>query len=275
MSNNFFNPYQQDPMGAYQYAPTNNVEWTQPLTQEERRSLRSTAPAFDVLNVSKEEMTKAHCAHRDPMKKEFTLVETADGTFKCDQCGEEFNLVDISEEEVEQYVNGIIDVLQTTKMLYVDLPPATIDAYFQMIPFLKKLPKLYKLAHDTFQRATGSSSIRGAYASRNPWMTMGQAVNGVYNGMPNQGMPYGGYDPNYGYGGYAQPNPYQGQAPAGNPFMQNGPAQNQVPFNPTYTQQNGGGYQQPSQNAAPAAQNNNNQSNGNNQTVSTNKQFEV
>lgn len=272
MSNFYNNPYRQEQAAygnSYQYAPQNNVEWTQPLTTEEARSLRTTAPAFDVLNVSKEEMIKSHCAHRDPVRKELTLQEMGDGTFRCALCGEEFNLVDISEEEAEKYVNGIIDMLQTTKTLYVDLPPATIDAYFQMIPFLKKLPKLYRMAHDTFSRATGTSSVRSAYMTRNPWLTMGQAVGGVFNGMPQYGAPY---DPNYGYNQYQNPQVYEPQAPGQNPFMQSQAREaEQVPFNPTYSQQ--GGYNAPVQNQATPA----NSNNGNNNTgaVTTNKQFEV
>ena len=284
--NNYANPYQQEQMAYgnyYQYAPANNVEWTQPLTQEEARSLKTTAPAFDILNVSKEEMIKSHCAHRDPVKKALTLRATGDGqTFVCTQCGEEFNIVDISEEEAEKYVNGIIDMLQTAKTFYVDLPPKTIDAYFQMIPFLKKLPKLYRLAHDTFTRATGSPSVQSAYMSGNPWYMMGQAVSGAYNGMPGY-APAPGYAPQAGYGynqaGYYQAPPVPQQAPVNNvnPFM-SAPAQQQgVPFTQTYSQPAQNGYQAQQAPAAQVPQQAPNAADGqnNNGTVTTNKQFDV
>ena len=274
-NNNYFNPYQQEQAvygNSYQYAPVNNVEWTQPLTQEEARSLKTTVPAFDILNVSKEEMIKSHCAHRDPVKKELTLVEAGDGSFVCTQCGEQFNIVDISEADAEKYVNGVIDILQTAKTLYVDLPPKTIEAFFQMIPFLKKLPRLYTMAHDTFERVSGSPSVRSAYMSGNPWFTMGQAVAGAYNGMPAYGAPYGygGYDPNQ-----VPPQGYNPAPVGANPFMGN-PNQyaNQnngqgVPFNPTYTQN------VPAQTQAAPQPTQNNTGQNNNGAVTTNKQFEV
>ena len=279
--NNYPNPYQQAQTAYgnyYQYAPVNNVEWTQPLTQEEARSLKTTAPAFDILNVSKEEMVKSHCAHRDPIKKQLTLRSTGDGqTFVCTQCGEEFNIVDVSEDEVERYVNGIIDILQTAKTFYVDLPPKTIDAYFQMIPFLKKLPRLYKLAHDTFTRATGNPSVQAAYMSGNPWYTMGQAVSGAYNGMPQYGAPqYGGYAPGYApvQGYYGQPNPTPAAPPQNgvNPLMSSqapADAQGQVPFTPTYSAPQNG-YQAPANQGgqAPAVQDNKGM-------TTTTKQFDV
>ena len=110
-----------------------------------RRPLSKERIASNFRNVSKEEMIKSHCAHRDPVKKELTLVEAGDGSFVCTQCGEQFNIVDISEADAEKYVNGVIDILQTAKTLYVDLPPKTIETFFQMIPFLKKLPRLYTI----------------------------------------------------------------------------------------------------------------------------------
>lgn len=278
--NNYQNPYQQQQAyynGAYQYNPGNSIEWTQPLTQEDRNMLRTKAPEFDVLSIPKEEMVKSRCAHRDPVNKVLTVNDKGDGTYRCSQCGEEFNIVDITEDEAEKYVNAIIDMLQTTKMMYLDLPPATIEQYFQMIPFLKKLPKLYKMAHDTFERATGQSTVQGAYMSGNPWFTMGQAVSGVYNGMPGYVPPQNPYQ---------QYPPYQApQAPqyGSNPFMQGqpvAPVQQNVPFNPTYSQQYG--YQQPpqapAQQSAPAVQHGGDQNGASAQqaqTVTSNKQFDV
>lgn len=285
-NNNYQNPYQQQQAyynGAYQYNPGATMEWTQPLTQEDRNMLRSQAPEFDVLSIPKEEMVKSRCAHRDPVNKVLTVTDKGDGTYRCTQCGEEFNIVDITEDEAEKYVNTLIDMLQTTKMMYLDLPPATIEQYFQMIPFLKKLPKLYKLAHDTFERATGQSSVGQAYMSGNPWFTMGQAVSGVYNGMPgyvppmnNYQNPYQYQQPQYGYQQAPAPAPY-----GANPFMQGQPvvpAQQNVPFNPTYTQQYG--YQQnnqqaPVQQSAPQTQQNGDNKGAGQPTVTSNKQFDV
>lgn len=224
------NGYNQNPYyGAFvQVQPQADIPWTQPLNKEEAATLKKKDPGF-VLKSTEDEILKAKCTHRDPNLRKPTLVQTGERTYKCLQCGEEFNIVDAPEEEIEKYVSTIIDILQTTKMMYVNMPPQAVTAYFNMIPFLEKLPRLYKIAQDVFKRATGANTLQ----------TYGNATGDVFAQLANSvGAGFGGYpyyqqqpqqtmyNPNMGY----NPNMAPMGAPMGSPVM---PAYNPQAVYPT------------------------------------------
>ena len=212
------NGYNQNPYyGAFvQGQPQADIPWTQPLNKEEAATLKKKDPGF-VLKSSEDELLKAKCTHRDPNLRKPTLVQTGERTYKCLQCGEEFNIVDASEEEIEKYVSTIIDILQTTKMMYVNMPPQAVTAYFNMIPFLEKLPKLYKIAQDVFKRATGANTLQ----------TYGNATGDVFAQLANSvGAGFGGYP-------YYQQQPQMYAAPNSMPNMSYNPNMNmnmEVPY---------------------------------------------
>lgn len=238
MTNNYQQPINY--ANAFTYGqPQVSPEWTNPLTPEGEKLLKQKAPEFNVLDVTREEALRATCTHRDPATKTLTIVDTGTGSYRCTKCGAEFNVVDFQDEAtVEQYTNGFVDILQTMKMMYVDLPPATVTAFFQMIPFIEKTPKMYTLSQQTFKRANGNNGIQPGYATSNPWDMLNHAVSSPM-------YPY--QQPGYGY----QQPPMQ-QAPAQQPQI----PQNNQPQAATSVQQN---------EAKPAP----------GETVTTNKQFSL
>ena len=265
--NNYQNPNPY--ANAYTYGqPQPNINWTNPLTKEGEELLKKKSPEFNVLDVSREETLRATCTHRDPATRSLTLVDIGDGSYRCTKCGAVFNMADVDEATVEMYVNTIVDLLQTAKTMYVDLPPATVTAYFQMIPFLEKFPKFYSLANETFRRAVGNSGIQSGYMSSNPFTNLyGAIASPVYPGAA----------PGYyqqPYGGYPQ---YQNTSdPNGNPFMAGAPVQgyyNQPPMNQPVV----GAPQIPAQQNQPQSatsiQQNQQQTPSQGETVTTNKQF--
>lgn len=278
---NNYNPNQfQQPNYGYQYAQQQVpvIQWTNPLDAEGERLLKEKAPEFNLLEVSKEESLRASCTHRDPASRSLTLQPLGNGSYRCTKCGSELNIVTgIDEAEAERHVNGIIDLLQTAKMFYLDMPPASVVGYFQMIPFLEKLPRLLKIAQDTFNKSDAGAAIQGQYQTGNPWANLQQAVASPFNGVPGADytQPWANQQPVQ-----MQP-PVQGmpgQVPQGNVFQQGTPVS---PYNyqqPVYQQPV---YQQPygqppvPQAQAPQAQaTDNNQPSGDDK-VTTKKTFEV
>lgn len=187
--------------GGYQYENPNTLQWTNPLTPEDEKELHRGAQALS-LDIPKEAMLRAKCTHRDPATHNFTIRPADDGNgYVCMKCGAHFNVVDgHSMKEINEIIGGAIDILQTTKMMYVDMTPEVIQAYFVILPFLELAPKMYEAAVNTFKKVMpnttlGQNNVPGNYynayynmvgnAGANPWMNnpMGQMM------YPNQAMP--------------------------------------------------------------------------------------
>ena len=196
--------YYQNPNAQYNGAYTmsqpqqQDIPWTNPLSDQERKLLKEKDPEL-VLVATDKELAQSKCTHRDPQRRCTTLRKLSNGTWKCEQCGAEFNIVDLPVEEIEKYALGVIDILQTTKLMYVNLPPQTVSSFFSMIPFLEKLPKLYETAQNVFRKANGNLGVDNYQDTSNPW----GILNNVVSNPAGFGMPFG-------YGAYNQPmNMYQ------------------------------------------------------------------
>lgn len=220
MNENYYGGY------GYNYAPqpVQQMPWTQGLTDEEAAFLKKHAPEFS-LEITKEEMLKSYCTHKDVKTRRSTLVQNPDGTYTCTTCGETFNIVQLSPEEVESHINGTKDILQTIKFCNVGMSPEAIRAYNQFLPLLDKAPKLYEIAMREFAKVNPGGNIMPAY-SNNAFAMLGNAVGGMGMGFVPQ--------PGYAQPMYQQPQPVQQQAGGFNPFMQQ--------YQPMYTQPM---YQQP------------------------------
>lgn len=201
--NNFNNNYwgqQPGYVNNYGYARPKLPNPTNPLTKEEMALLKQKSPSFS-LAVSKPEALRAICTHRDENGE--TLMQNSDGSVTCSICGTTFMPVNSTPENISEIFKSVVDILQTMKIMYLDIPDDVSKAYFQMIPFLEKGPQLYKIANDHYSRYNNSSVMSRDYNNggnafalfsqlMNPGMAMGM-------GMPQQ-MPYG-------QPGMAQPNP--------------------------------------------------------------------
>ena len=194
----------------------------QTLTEDEMKVLTQAQDEF-TLGITKEEQLKAICMHRD--LQGHSMLDTTSsivGEAKCKICGETFNIVDgCSDQDIEDAVNNLLDVLQTTKTLYVDMPVEAARKFYTIIGMLKKVPALYKIASENFTKH--ENAIIGWRLGHN---TPNNGYQAIYSGFygPNPGM--------YGYGmapgmapnpAYNQPNPYYGAPMMGAPI----PPQNQ------------------------------------------------
>lgn len=248
--------YTQQPMnGGYpqqQYGytygyPRPQARNTQPLTPDQIQKLRQDGSAFD-MKVEQEDLWRAACTHKEKNGSS-TLVQNQDGTWTCTICHETFNMCDASREEIEAAVNKLIDMLQTSKTVYLDAPDALIIQFYQIIPLLKKFPDLWDRAMRNFAQYEGTYGAPGmispgysGFAAMTSLLTNPYAAGAPFMGqmpaqpMPN-GMPMSGQMPMYGYPQQPMaPNgmPMQQMYPdmSGNPMAYGGPAVPQPPMAP-------------------------------------------
>ena len=228
-NNGGFNNFAQPTMGTgYQWNPNPAQQTKQMnvLTADEIQTLMKQENKF-TLALTQTEKLKAACNHRRADGLGDSLVENADGTVSCQICGYTFKPVDPATSG-EDYLNAavaeIVDILQTVKMLWIDVDPQVLREYSQVLPLIEKLPQLYQIAVKNYSNHENYNSW--AYAGKNmSTLQMFGLLNGMLNGIgqPNQqqfqaapqnAMP--GY--NYGYG-YQQPQQFQ---PGFNPFAAQG-----------------------------------------------------
>ena len=199
--NNYGVPNQPGMAYGYNYGYARpQAKYTQPLTQDQITKLRQNPSTFD-LKVEQEDIWRAVCTHKEK-NGQTTLVKNSDGSWTCTICGETFNLCESSKEEVEAAVKVLIDMLQTSKTVYVDAPDNLIAQYYQVIPLLKKFPELWKRAMDNFAMYDNNGN------NLNQMGPGYSGFNAMYNLLTN---PYAGYAQN----SYGAPMPGYPQAPVG------------------------------------------------------------
>ena len=199
-NNNYFNgAYGNNTYGnGLQYGvpqPQNtNMVWTNALTPEEEKMIKQQFNNVLSLNISPEEKAISKCSHRDPASRRFTINPNADGSVTCTKCGETFNLTagNLDIDEIKKVIGGAIDILQTTKMFYVDMTPEVIEAYFVIIPFLKLAPKLYEAAMQTLNKVDLNGNLTPNYQSNDVFRNMSTMFGrpGMGFQQPMMGQPY-------------------------------------------------------------------------------------
>ena len=192
---------------SYVYgAPQPRPIMTDPLTDEERKLLANRDDLFD-LKVTPQELAYAVCAHK--RNNAIDIIPDGQGNVTCGTCGATFRPDEVDEQYVQDATDQMMNVLQTIKMLGVDLNSDVIRQYFSMIPYIKRVPKLFKAVNKSFTKYMEGSPVQP--------ITGGQNVYNMFNSIMNPAMPIGGYYPQYGY---AQPQgvPY-GYPQQGAPMM--------------------------------------------------------
>lgn len=210
--NNFYQqPQGQMGMGMGMYVPNGmntmygNIptsKMTQPLSQEQIKTLRRTGNGFS-LQIDEIEFVRAQCTHKEGGK--IVLLENPDGTSTCTICGATFRLIDTTRDEVQGIIQAAIDVLQSIKTYYLDIPESYVANVMQIIPLLEKVPGLYEVALHNFAKYDNGATLNqnnGMYgfglmsAITNPGMgmmgmqqpMMGNMMGGVQQPMYNMNM---------------------------------------------------------------------------------------
>lgn len=167
-------PYMYNPQMP-QGAPMMN----NPLTSEEKKLLSQEDNLFD-LKVTPHEQAMAKCTHKD--NGQFAIVADENGKATCKICHAEFYPNSVDEEYVEKATNMILNVLNTCKYIAVDMNNEVIVQYFSMIPYIERIPKLYKAVTKTFNRYGAPTQATPTYV-QNP-------IN-QFNSLINPAVPIG------------------------------------------------------------------------------------
>lgn len=189
--------YGMYPQGGMQYTQMPVAKMTQVLTPEQIKQLRTTSSQFS-LQVDPIEITRSLCTHKDNGK--IALMDNNDGTVTCSVCGARFKLIDWELPQVQEVTNMFIDVLQSIKTYFLDIPESYVTEYFKMIPLLEKVPKFFELAFhnfkkyeqgNPFQQNNGMYGFNMLNAIAGPGM-MNPMMTGMANpGLMNPPMPMG------------------------------------------------------------------------------------
>lgn len=161
------------------------------LTAEERARLVKNENAFS-LALNEIDVIRGFCNHRSEDGMSDTLTNEPDGTVKCWVCNYKFSPVDpsLTKEDVQDSVNLINDILQTIKLLFVDMPVSAQREFFQIIPLLDKVPQLFELATRNFSKHENFNAWGYKGANMNT-MNMFNMLSGVLGGAgmgPQTGM---------------------------------------------------------------------------------------
>lgn len=237
------------PMGTgFQFGgvqPQNAPKIKNNLTQEEIMRLVQKDNQF-TLALTEVEKLRAACNHRWADGTQDSIVEDpVTGICTCQICGYQFEPIaeNTDKETLEEYVKNILDVLQTIKLLYIEMPEDVAREFFMVIPLIEKIPKLFERACSVYNKYS-DVNVYG-YNNRNMnAMQIFNMLQGTLAGQP-MGQPMA---PNYGYA----------QAPYGsNGFVATGvdpnaynPQTAGFQYNPGMMAQP----QQPAPEAAPAAE---------------------
>lgn len=176
------------------------------LTTEEIQRLVKKENQFS-LQLTETEVLRAACNHRREDGMGDTLTEDpVTGVCRCNICQYEFKPVDqnITQEDINQAVSIVLDILQTIKLLYIDMSPAAAREYYQIIPLIERIPKLFEFAAKNYAKHDAFDPYR--YNGRNMGtMNLFNMLSGALNGgfgvpqqfttTPNQQMP--GYNPQF------------------------------------------------------------------------------
>lgn len=176
------------------------------LSQEEIQKLVQKENQFS-LQITETEKLRAICNHRRADGMGDALTEDNDGICRCQICGYAFKPVDTSmtEDDIKEAISIVLDILQTIKLLYINMPQEAAKEYYQIIPLIEKIPKLFEYAVKDYAK----------YESFNPYsynnknmntMNLFNMLSGALNGMP--------------FNNAQQPQQFAGAAPQGMGYQQ-------------------------------------------------------
>lgn len=167
------------------------------LTDDEINELAKKGNRFNIA-LTKEEKMRGQCNHQKADGTGDALSENQDGTSTCQICGYTFKPLDAyhtTRESLQAAVADIIDILQTIKLIYIDMDSTAGKEYFQIIPLIEKIPDLFDLAvkdyskHENFNPYSYNTHNLGTFQMFN--MLVGAMNSGAGYQAPPQNPNYG------------------------------------------------------------------------------------
>ncbi len=228
---------QQNPNGYFQYQgfqqPNQMAKISNSLTKEEIERLQKNVSQFS-LAITEDERLRGICTHRSLDGATDALVEDENGLLRCTICGYQFKAAnpDTTADQIQDAVNDIVDYLQTTKLMFMDLPQEAAREYYQIIPLIEKLPQLFEMAAKNMAKHDAAFGWNYQNPNMSSYSMFQNLANVFGGGMMGQAQPI--------YPQQPQPNPaFMGGAPAGYPNAAYGPS-NGFGYPQGYNPQNNG-----------------------------------
>lgn len=217
-------------MGGYNYQgmPQPQQKWSNVLTPEQINRLRKSENEFS-LGITEEESLRARCNHRSDDGTHDTLVfDPVTGEARCTICNYKFRPIEpnISFDDIKDDVSRILDLLQTIKLMYIDLPDQAAAEYFQIIPLIEKIPQLFEYAaknmtkHETYNWQYNNGNMGAMNMLNNLQQAFSNGMNMM--GQQQMGAPMGMGVPNGMPVGMVPPAMQYQQQPMAAPMMNNG-----------------------------------------------------
>ena len=212
----------------------NNTPKTANWLSAEKRALLQKGISQFKLSVTDEEMAKGQCNHYDQNGNP-ALIQDADGSggTTCTICGTHFTSKNYTPEEVKATIEETLNILDTIKIMYLSMDPNSALEYFQIYPFIEKIPQLYNIAVQDFKKFEGVNDFMPINGGMNPF--------NMFAAMTNPGFGYGMnmMQPQYQQPMYGNNYAYQqpmGMQPQMNNQVNSGYAQQNPAYNPVYGQ---------------------------------------
>ncbi len=208
--------YQFNGFQAQQMPKVMNV-----LSDSEIKELQQSTSQFS-LGLTERESLQAACNHRSADGTSDTLVfDQNTGIARCTICGYEFRPIesDVSYDTIKEAADRLVDILQTIKIMYTELPGPAAREYFQIIPLIGKVPQLFEFAAKNFAKheynawSYNNHNMGGAAMFQNLNNIFGASMGGMQMQQPQFNNAYA-QQPGAPVG---YPNPAMG-APMGNAF---------------------------------------------------------
>lgn len=141
------------------------------LTDEEIKTLTKVKPKSLNLNISKKDYLRSLCTHFDSNGQKVLLQKEYSNLY-CPICDAEFNLrVDVERKDIEDDINKVIDYIQTIKLIS-NFPREVAEVIYPIIPLLKKIPELYELAENEFNKPSQCNNNPYTMLMNNPYLNL-------------------------------------------------------------------------------------------------------
>lgn len=135
---------------------------TNPLTEDDLKLLAATKKK--PFEITPEMIARAKCTHKAPAGKPNAgqidgYSKDGGDTWHCNVCQAEFVIVDKSVEEINALVQYLMDVFDTIKLMWLNVPPQIIEGMYSIIPILGKLPEAYSQAKADWEAANNQGKV--------------------------------------------------------------------------------------------------------------------
>ena len=181
-------PYYNTMYNSMGYMQPNLPKGTNPLTLEQQQEMQQKGGLN--LMPTKPEYYQAICTHRDIKTGKNVVIADETGTeLTCPICGSQFGTLKMTQKDVEEATKVVSDILENIKVMYLDIPPEVCSEYMKILPMVKKIPALYKIAAANFCQYENAVNI--AQTGTSNLISQYNYINGptgpMYN-MPNPAM---------------------------------------------------------------------------------------